>query len=145
MSITYNHAIGTLLLRFRQPLAPASINQLAGRGWRARHTALAPWRDAVAVHMREFVLGHLDVLLDVVEVEYDWPLTIKATLQFATNRRRDPHNFVGTTLKAMIDGLVVANFVPDDDPRYIVVEEPALEVSRNEKYATLAIVGVTLH
>jgi hypothetical protein len=38
--------------------------------------------------------------------------------------RRDPHNFVAT-IKPIIDGLVDAGVVPDDDSRWVVTAEPA--------------------
>jgi hypothetical protein len=50
------------------------------------------------------------------------------TIGFHTNRRRDPHNYVGTIVKSIIDGLVMADVWPDDNPEWVVVVEPKLVV-----------------
>lgn len=42
------------------------------------------------------------------------------------HRRRDPHNYCGTVLKAVIDGLVKAGMAPDDTPEYVGHREPQL-------------------
>lgn len=56
------------------------------------------------------------------------PSTIQVTIPFDTGRRRDPHNYVGTVCKSVIDGLVQAGVWPDDNPEYVTVIEPKLVV-----------------
>lgn len=46
-----------------------------------------------------------------------------AWLRFPDGRRRDPHNYM-PTLKALVDGLVDAGLVPDDDRRYLQGPDP---------------------
>ena len=53
-------------------------------------------------------------------------LLVTVTIPFTQNRRRDPHNYCGTVLKAIIDGLVHAGVVPDDTPEWIGHREPRL-------------------
>lgn len=61
----------------------------------------------------------------------DWsprPCLIMVTLTFPTQRRRDPHNYVGTVCKAIVDGLVHAGVFPDDTAEWVTVTEPVLRV-----------------
>ena len=55
------------------------------------------------------------------------------TLPFRDNRKRDPHNYVGSVVKAMIDQLVHDGLWPDDDPRYIRILEPKLVVDKSDE------------
>lgn len=56
------------------------------------------------------------------------PCLVVVELGFHTNRRRDPHNYIGTVCKSLIDGLVLAGLWPDDNPEWITVREPILTV-----------------
>lgn len=66
----------------------------------------------------------------------EWPFPeMKAIVQieipFPVNRRRDPHNYCGTVLKAVVDGLVKGGGFPDDTPEYVGHREPVLVVSED--------------
>lgn len=65
---------------------------------------------------------------------YDPPrrLLVALTIPFKQNRRRDPHNYCGTVLKAVIDGIVHAGFVPDDNPKWIAHREPVFAIGTAE-------------
>jgi len=54
------------------------------------------------------------------------PALIRVHIPFTVNRRRDPHNYCGTVVKAVIDGLVMAGAWKDDTPEYVVHIEPRL-------------------
>lgn len=41
-------------------------------------------------------------------------------------RRRDPHNYTGTVVKAIVDGLVDAGFWPDDTGEHVTIVDPML-------------------
>lgn len=56
------------------------------------------------------------------------PSIVTATIPFDVDRRRDPHNYVGTCLKAIVDGLVLARCWPDDTSEYVRTLEPLLVV-----------------
>lgn len=56
------------------------------------------------------------------------PSIVRVTIPFSTNRRRDPHNYVATVVKPIVDGLVRAGCWPDDNPEYVTVAEPTLVV-----------------
>lgn len=54
------------------------------------------------------------------------PAWVQVCIPFDVARRRDPHNYVGTVVKAVIDGLVRAGAWPDDNPRWVRTVEPVL-------------------
>ena len=56
------------------------------------------------------------------------PSVVKVTIPFSRRGRRDPMNYVGTVVKAVIDGLVDAELWPDDTPDYVQIVQPVLEV-----------------
>lgn len=53
---------------------------------------------------------------------------VQVTIPFNAKRRRDPHNYCGTVVKAVIDGLVSARAWPDDTPDYVGHRESILYV-----------------
>lgn len=54
------------------------------------------------------------------------PGVVQIWLPFKDKRRRDPHNYCGTVLKAIIDGLVLAGCWPDDTPEWVGHREPVI-------------------
>lgn len=56
----------------------------------------------------------------------NYPGIVQVWIPFKDNRRRDPHNYCGTVVKAIIDGLVMAGVWPDDTPDYVGHREPIL-------------------
>ena len=55
------------------------------------------------------------------------PTDLLSQLTFATNRRRDPHNYMAT-LKPIVDELTAYGCWPDDTPEHVSVKEPVLQV-----------------
>jgi len=111
-------------LTFPAPNRPLSINQTNRMHWAERRRVLKPWKDIAALTWKQqgrAVAAELDGQKVLVVV----------SLPFATKARRDPHNYIGTVVKAIIDGLVAAGMKPDDTPEYIRVAEPALVVSKD--------------
>jgi hypothetical protein len=53
---------------------------------------------------------------------------VRIVIPFATRRRRDPHNYCGTILKSVIDGIVLAGGWPDDTHEYLEHLAPRLSV-----------------
>lgn len=66
------------------------------------------------------------------------PSLVRVGISFATRRRRDPHNYCGTVLKAIVDGLVLAGAWPDDTHEYLEHLAPSLRVD------TTGTVSVTI-
>ena len=56
------------------------------------------------------------------------PGIVQLAIPVRDRRKRDPHNYCGTVLKAVIDGLVLAEVWPDDTPEYVGHREPVLYV-----------------
>lgn len=54
------------------------------------------------------------------------PGIVQIWIPFNDKRRRDPHNYCGTVLKAIIDGLVMAGVWPDDTPEWVGHREPII-------------------
>ena len=59
------------------------------------------------------------------------PGVVQIWLPFNDKRRRDPHNYCGTVLKAIIDGLVMAGCWPDDTPEWVGHREPVIYKGRD--------------
>lgn len=101
------------------PAMPISTNESNRLHHHARSRALGPWKErawgvALAANLRAAVAGT--------------PCTVRVRIPFATSRRRDPSNYVGTVVKAVVDGLVQAKVWPDDTPAWVTVLEPELVV-----------------
>lgn len=114
-----------MILRFPPPDKPWSVNEIPPTvsAKIRRSKQKATWRDAAFYEARK-ALGpgwRRDGLP---------PSTVTVQIPFPTNRRRDPHNYVGTVVKAIIDGMVLAGCWPDDNPDYVTVIEPKLTVGR---------------
>ena len=54
------------------------------------------------------------------------PSLVRVHIPFTVNRRRDPHNYCGSVVKAIIDGMVNAGAWPDDTPNYVEHLSPVL-------------------
>lgn len=126
-----------LTMGFAAPTEPLSINQAHSLHWAARRRRTDPWRD-------------LAILLTRRMLQHDWkgwepqPVTIQMTLPFRTAARRDPHNYVGTTVKAFVDGMVTGGLIPDDTPEWATILEPVLEVQRDKARPLTARVQIRL-
>lgn len=107
-----------MLLRFHPPAPPWSSNeqQRTVRGRIAQHHDKKAWRDGTYYAAKSAFVG-------VARIRHT-PSYVQVTIPFATNRRRDPSNYVGTVVKAIVDGLVLAGMWPDDNPDWVTVVEP---------------------
>lgn len=106
-------------LRFPAPSTPPSINAVTGKHWAVRRRMLEPWRtaagwawNALPREVRAEVAGRR--------------CSVHLTIPFAARRARDPHNYVGTVCKAVVDQLVEQGAWPDDTPAWVTVPEPTL-------------------
>lgn len=133
------------ILHMRQPeLSPISENEMrrAARGSRGASIALSKrldkWKYAAFNCWKEQRIGPAGEALGqhcVVVVD----------LGFHYARRRDPHNYVGTVVKSMIDGLVSAGLWPDDNPEWVSVGEPVLTVHTKVPNTVLLPCKIHLH
>jgi hypothetical protein len=95
----------------------------APRGWAVVAADKRAWQEAAFYAWKEHRLGLAGEALGK-------PCTVTVHLGFHTNRRRDPHNYVGTVCKWIVDGLVMAGLWPDDNPEYVSLAEPVLVVHK---------------
>lgn len=98
------------------PTPPLSLNRERTMHWAAARRQTRPWRDttcwlAMQARLATAVAGA--------------PATITVHLPVGDHRRRDPANFY-PTVKAVVDGLVLAGVWPDDTPQFVTVNEPVL-------------------
>jgi hypothetical protein len=104
------------------PAPPLSINEANRMHWAQRDRKLEPWRTAACVLAKQ---------AKIPEKVAGRHASVRLVLPFRTKHRRDPHNYVGTVVKATVDGLVYAGVWPDDNPKYVEVLEPRIVVGRN--------------
>jgi crossover junction endodeoxyribonuclease RusA len=123
-----------MILTFACPTRPLSVNVSNGRHWASNRRLTDPWKDATFWTTRSAMArGRWTV---------QRPITVQVDLPFRGARRRDPHNYVGTNVKAVVDGLVQAGVVPDDTPEWVTVLEPVITVNRDK--TTPLMVTVTI-
>lgn len=119
-----------LTFTFPWPLDPWSTNQERTMSWQTLYRHVSTWRDATMWHTRSILGGTTHI---------PTPAHIKVVISFPVKRRRDPHNYAGTVVKAIVDGLVNAGMFPDDTAEYVRVDEPELEVNKGSGYVTVTI------
>jgi hypothetical protein len=128
----------TLVLSFPAPGLPMSENASRRKHWAERKRELAPWGEWAARRWAQTRLS-----LDGLSV-YRKPCDVTVWLPFPNRRRRDPHNFVGTVVKVIIDALVDEQVTvgkqrvrtyegiwPDDTPEWVSIREPKLYVGED--------------
>lgn len=111
---------GSLTLRFEAPSTPLSINKANRMHWAAKKRELDPWREQVA-------WAWLQERKNWSSVKGE-PCIVQVVLPFRTKQRRDPHNYTGTVVKALVDTLVKQGVWPDDTPEWVTVADPICEI-----------------
>jgi Holliday junction resolvase RusA-like endonuclease len=107
---------------FKAPGPPLSENQSRRMHWAAVNRQLKAWKmsaHAAAVAAQELSAGP----------ERLGKSTVLVYLPFTTHRRRDAHNYTGTVVKAIIDGLVSAEVWEDDNTNFVTVLDSVLYVT----------------
>lgn len=112
---------------FPIPDKPWSTNEDRNLHPMARHKLVSAWKEAagwgwkIADIRKCYCVGGNHNLCSHLD-----PRIVHVTIPFTQNRKRDPHNYCGTVVKAIIDGLVEMKVWPDDSPEYIGHREPEL-------------------
>lgn len=109
-----------MMLEFPIPAKPWSTNKSGQMHWRTRYDHIQAWK------MGTFAAARNRWRTDA---SVPWPANIQVEIPFPRGARRDPHNYVGTVCKAIVDGLVKAGCWPDDTAEYVTVIEPLLVVT----------------
>lgn len=97
------------------------LHVTGGSGKHVVRAKLTPWKEVSWYAWKQQRYGPVGAVLGQ-------PCDVQVVLGFHTNRRRDPHNYIGTVVKSLIDGLVLAGVWPDDNPEYVTVLEPQCKV-----------------
>lgn len=122
-----------VVLEFPAPNRPLSENEKRKmRHWAQWRRRLDPWHEATQWAWK-LIPQEQRVLV------VDKGVNVLVELPFKTNARRDPHNYVGTNIKSIVDALTTkvdrttkqvtwAGAWPDDTPEWVTVIEPAIRV-----------------
>jgi hypothetical protein len=108
-----------LNIEILSPPAAWSTNQDRTMHWAKRKRLIDAWHEAT----------HWAWLTIPYNVRQEWrdvPARVTMRIPFGVNRRRDPHNYVGTCVKAVIDQLVKEKLWKDDTAEFVTVVEPLL-------------------
>lgn len=89
-----------------------------------RASLVGAWRDATFWHYKDQI-GSKGV---------PSPAIVELYVPVPNKRRRDPMNYCGTLMKAVVDGLVLAGAWPDDTPEYVRHLEPLLTTQKEKVY-----------
>jgi Holliday junction resolvase RusA-like endonuclease len=97
---------------------PPSANRIRNLHWATRRELEWMWKEEVFYAV----------------VNAGKPRFARARVQlkmfYAVKRKRDTDNVLGGLGKAMIDGLRMANVIPDDDSETVEIAEPMLAIDR---------------
>ncbi len=97
--------------------------------WAKRSKLVKAWRQCSYVECLRANVGPLG------------PSIVTVTLPFKTNTRRDPMNYVGTCVKAIVDGLVDAGCWPDDTAEFVTITQPILSRATTDVVVTITQQG----
>jgi hypothetical protein len=123
-----------LILRFPMPDSPISENESRRMHWAQRRRRTEPWKEAA---QQQWIINRRRPEAKAMVCV---PATVRVWIPFLKRRRRDPHNYVSTVVKPIIDGLtdmhekvppgrMVRTFEgiwPDDTPEWVEVREPRI-------------------
>lgn len=108
-------------ITFAAPAKPWSTNEDRTMHFAKRAERIAEWKDAAMLHF----ISHCN---KNKLTKAQRPSLVWITIPFKQKRRRDPHNYCGTVVKAIIDGLVRGGAWDDDTVEYVRHVEPTLTV-----------------
>ena len=106
------------------PTKGLTINAIAGHHWRKHHHLKKVWQNAAFSAARSYLNrcpeGSPDPACGRV--------TVRISIPFKRGARRDAHNYTGTVVKWIIDGLVRAGMLADDSTDHVDVRDSLLPV-----------------
>ena len=97
-----------------------------------RYQIIEQWKAAAKLTFQQWRLKSrvpVPFPFTVVQVVIAFPTRIADGRRDPMVGRRDPHNYCGTVVKAVIDGLVLASVWPKDTPDYVGHRESLLIAS----------------
>ena len=115
----------TLEFQINPTEPPWSTNNDRNLNKYTRAARIKAWKDSTAAGWLAAARNQKDSYPKVDSAWYA-PSIVHLRIGFTTKRTRDPHNYCGTVLKAVVDGLVQAGVWPDDDPHWVGHRESEL-------------------
>lgn len=113
-------------IEYKAPTRPLSINESNRLHWAERRRRLKPYENATINAFRKLDKKQKDLLKN-------HKIKISVTITFAKNARRDPHNYVSTVCKVIVDALIFEGLAKDDTSNFITVDEPVIRIDKDEK------------
>jgi hypothetical protein len=110
-----------------------STNQDRKLNYHDRHRRTMAWQAAAR---QGWMLFAPPELRKEVREGIHTPMIVQVDIPFGQKRKRDPHNYCGTVVKAVIDGLVKQGVWPDDTPEWVGHREP-IPILGREGFVTL--------
>lgn len=114
-----------IVIDFTAPNRAISTNESNRIHWAQRRRHLEPWKEVA--HFAYHLMSNRDK-----EFFNGQKFKCQITIPFDRNARRDPHNYVGTICKTIIDSMTNYGLIPDDTTEYIEVLEPILVVDKSK-------------
>lgn len=106
-------------VQFEPPDKPWSTNQDRNLSPHKRADRIKTWKDRATYAWASYCNG--------MGLDRDYgPALIRVHIPFKMDRIRDPHNYCGTIVKAIVDGLVIAGAWEDDTPEFVEHISPIL-------------------
>lgn len=102
------------------------MNSNERKHWTSRSENTAAWR---------YTAGWRVKAAKIPRLEHAW---IQVHVSFGDKRRRDPSNYARTA-KAIVDGIVDAGVLPDDNPQYVT--GPDMRLGTDSKRGALLIIS----
>lgn len=109
-------------ISFPLPARPWSVNERLH--WSKAAALTSAWRHATHAH----ALSWRNKNGAAWDAHQGRPGLVCVMIPFRDNRRRDPHNYSATVVKAIVDGLVDAGLWPDDTADWVTVADPTFTV-----------------
>ena len=113
------------VIHFPPPARPVSLNQATRGQGRRTYAKVRPWKSRTAQEVAEQLAVPL-----ATRKAAPVPVVVSLVIPFPDRRTRDPHNYA-LVVKAVVDGLVLAGWVPDDNPDWVTTTEPVLVVGQD--------------
>lgn len=108
-------------ITFKAPNRPMSINEANKLHWAKKRMRMSPWKETFRAAYRQQELSPADQ-----------PVIVFVSLPFERKARRDPHNYIGTVVKGLVDVLVNEGYLKDDTQEYLTVVDPELRITKDE-------------
>lgn len=106
-------------IEYEPPDKPWSTNQDRNLAPYKRAEQIATWKERAILAWAQFCNSNgLD--------RHMGPALVRIHIPFKMDRIRDPHNYCGTVVKAIVDGLVIAGAWEDDTPEFVEHISPIL-------------------